>query len=138
MREASLLPPLTGEVMESMDTYGQAKVACEQQVQQAFEPDRALIAPGSGSSAIRAISSTGLVLAAAVRQTQRTMRRCSGARRARLATQVIDVRDLAAWLIDAGSRRLHGVYNATGETTAMFDHLETAAGCWPHRPRRTG
>ena len=44
MREAPLLPALTGEVMESMDTYGQAKVACGQQVQQAFEPGRALIA----------------------------------------------------------------------------------------------
>ena len=39
---------------------------------------------------------------------------------------MIDVRDLAAWLIDAGSQRLRGVYNATGETTALLDHLETA------------
>jgi 2'-hydroxyisoflavone reductase len=39
---------------------------------------------------------------------------------------VIDVRDLAAWLIEAGSRRLGGVYNATGDTTVLFDHLETA------------
>ncbi len=29
---ASLLPPLDGEVMETMDAYGQAKVACEQHV----------------------------------------------------------------------------------------------------------
>jgi 2'-hydroxyisoflavone reductase len=42
--DAPLLPPLTVEVMESMDTYGEAKVACEQHVHQAFEPDRALIA----------------------------------------------------------------------------------------------
>jgi RimJ/RimL family protein N-acetyltransferase len=28
-------------------------------------------------------------------------------------------------LIDAGSRRLAGVYNATGETTPLLDHLET-------------
>jgi 2'-hydroxyisoflavone reductase len=38
--ETPLLPPLTGEVMESMDSYGQAKVACEQQVQKALEPTR--------------------------------------------------------------------------------------------------
>ena len=124
--EAPLLPPLTGEVMESMDTYGQAKVACEQQVQRAFEPDRALIArvgliggpgdifdrtgywplrfarPSTPSGAVLVPDAPGL------------------------ATQVIDVRDLAAWLIDAGSRGLGGVYNATGETTALFDHLETA------------
>jgi len=124
--EALLMPPLTGEVMESMDTYGQAKVACEQQVQQAFGPDRALIArvgliggPGdifdrTGYWPLRfARPSTpgGAVLVPDAPE---------------LATQVIDVRDLAAWLIDAGSRRLRGVYNATGETTALFDHLETA------------
>ena len=130
--EAPLLPPLTGEVMESMDTYGQAKVACEQQVQQAFEPDRALIArvgliggpgdifdrtgywplrfarPSTPSGAVLVPDAPGL------------------------ATQVIDVRDLAAWLIDAGSRGLGGVYNATGETTALFDHLETAGRIADH------
>jgi 2'-hydroxyisoflavone reductase len=124
--EAPVLPALTGEVMESMDTYGQAKVACEQLVQQAFEPARALIArvgliggPGdifdrTGYWPLRfARPSTpcGAVLVPDAPE---------------LATQVIDVRDLAAWLIDAGSRRLGGVYNATGETTALFDHLEAA------------
>jgi 2'-hydroxyisoflavone reductase len=124
--QAPLLPPLRGEVMESMDTYGQAKVACEQRVQQAFEPGRALIArvgliggPGdifdrTGYWPLRfARPSTpgGAVLVPDAPE---------------LATQVIDVRDLAAWLIDAGSRRLGGVYNATGETTALFDHLEIA------------
>lgn len=41
---AALLPALAGEVMASMDTYGQAKVACEQHVLSGFGPDRALIA----------------------------------------------------------------------------------------------
>jgi len=124
--QTPLLPPLRHEVMESMDTYGQAKVACEQRVQQAFEPGRALIArvgliggPGdifdrTGYWPLRfARPSTpgGAVLVPDAPE---------------LATQVIDVRDLAAWLIDAGSRRLGGVHNATGETTALFDHLETA------------
>jgi len=124
--DAPLLPPLTSEVMESMDTYGQAKVACEQQVKQAFEPDRALIArvgliggPGdifdrTGYWPLRFArpsTSGGAVLVPDAPE---------------LATQVIDVRDLAAWLIDAGSRRLGGVYNVTGETTALFDHLQTA------------
>jgi hypothetical protein len=37
--------------MFQMDTYGQAKVACEQQVPHAFDLDRALIAR-VGSSAV--------------------------------------------------------------------------------------
>jgi 2'-hydroxyisoflavone reductase len=124
--ETPRLPPLAGDVMESMDTYGQAKVACEQLVQQAFGPSQALIArvgliggPGdifdrSGYWPLRfARPSTpsGAVLVPDAPE---------------LATQVIDVRDLAAWLMDAGSRRLGGIYNTTGETRALFDHLETA------------
>jgi 2'-hydroxyisoflavone reductase len=124
--DAPLLPPLPSEVMESMDMYGQAKVACEQHVKQAFGPDRALIArvgliggPGdifdrTGYWPLRFArpsTSGGAVLVPDAPE---------------LATQVIDVRDLAAWLIDAGSRRLGGIYNATGETTALFDHLQTA------------
>jgi 2'-hydroxyisoflavone reductase len=124
--DAPLLPPLTGEVMESMDTYGEAKVACEQHVHQVFEPDRALIAragliggPGdifdrTGYWPLRFARPSapgGAVLVPDAPE---------------LATQVVDVRDLAAWLIDAGSRHLAGVYNATGETTSLFDHLETA------------
>src|SRR5215472_18096982 len=41
---AALLPALAGEVMTSMDTYGQATVACEQYVLSGFGPGRALIA----------------------------------------------------------------------------------------------
>ena len=82
--EAPLLPPLTGEVMESMDTYGQAKVACEQQVQQAFEPERTLIAGVGLIGGPGDIFDRSWVLAAAVRQAQHTKRCCSGPRRARI------------------------------------------------------
>jgi nucleoside-diphosphate-sugar epimerase len=39
-----LLPPLAGEVMESMAEYGEAKVACEQHVLRGFGRGRALVA----------------------------------------------------------------------------------------------
>ena len=41
---AALLPPLASDVMESMDRYGEAKVACEQAITAQFGPDRTLIA----------------------------------------------------------------------------------------------
>jgi len=39
-----LLPSLQGEVMESMETYGQAKVVCEEHVLAGMDADRSLIA----------------------------------------------------------------------------------------------
>ncbi len=41
---ADLLPPLDGDVMETMETYGSAKVSCEQYVLDGVGPDRSLIA----------------------------------------------------------------------------------------------
>ena len=123
---AALLPALAGDVMASMETYGQAKVACEQHVRAGFGPDRALIArvgliggPGDTSDHTgywpvrfrRPAAGDGRVLVPNVPG---------------LATQVIDVRDLASWLVDTGERRLSGVFNVVGETIPLPDHLALA------------
>jgi len=122
----ALLPALTGDVMASMETYGQAKVACEQHVLRAFGPDRSLVArvgliggPGDTFDRTgywpvrfrRPAAGDGSVLVPDV----------SG-----LATQVIDVRDLASWLVDTGERGLSGVFNVVGETIPMPAHLALA------------
>ena len=124
--DGALLPPLTGDVMESMQTYGQAKVACEQHVLRAFGPNRALIArvgliggPGDVFDRTgywplrfaRPAPDGGAVLVPDAPD---------------LPTQVIDVRDLAAWLVDAGSRGVSGIFNATGETHLFPGHLDVA------------
>ena len=124
--ETALLPPLEGDVMESMETYGEAKVACEQHVLRAFGADRALLArvgliggPGdvfdrSGYWPLRfarPAAADGAVLVPDAPQHP---------------TQLIDVRDLAAWLVSAGTRRVAGAYNATGETVLLPEHLEVA------------
>jgi nucleoside-diphosphate-sugar epimerase len=43
-----------------------------------------------------------------------------------VATQVLDVRDLAAWLVRAGLDRATGVVNASGPVVPLTDHLGAA------------
>ena len=130
---APVLPPLEGDVMENMESYGAAKVACEQYVAQTFGPDRCLIArvgliggPGdlfdrTGYWPLRfarPAASDGSVLVPDTPD---------------LPTQVIDVRDLAGWLVAAGERRVAGTYNVGGETLRFADHLEIARRVAGHR-----
>lgn len=123
---ADLLPPLEGDVMESMDDYGAAKVACEEHVRVAFGPDRFLIAragllagPGDTSGRTgywplrfaRPATEDGSVLVPAAGEQ---------------LTQLIDVRDAAEWLVDAAAARTHGVFNVTGAPMRFEKVLETA------------
>jgi len=129
---AALLPPLEGDVMESMETYGPAKVACEQHVVEAFGPDRSLVirvgligGPGDifGRTGYwplrfaRPAAADGSVLVVDAPA---------------LPTQVIDVRDLAAWVVEAGTRGLSGIFNAMGETTPLPVHLDVARAVGGH------
>jgi nucleoside-diphosphate-sugar epimerase len=127
-----LLDALEGDVMESMETYGEAKVACEQHVMRGFGPDRALIlrvgligGPGdvfdrSGYWPLRfarPASEDGSVLVPDAPY---------------LPTQLIDVRDLAASIVDLGARGVTGIFNATGETVPFPQHLEFARAVAGH------
>jgi 2'-hydroxyisoflavone reductase len=127
-----LLAPLGREVTESMRSYGEAKVACEQHVVRALGPDRALIArvgliggPGDVFDRTgywplrfaRPASDDGAVLAPDAPE---------------LLTQVIDVRDLAAWIVDAARHHLTGTFNATGPSVPFLRHLETARAVAGH------
>ena len=129
---AALLPALQGDVMESMQTYGEAKVACEQNVLSAFGPARSCIVrvgliggPGdlfdrSGYWPLRfarPATANGAVLIPDAPN---------------LMTQVIDVRDLAEWIVHAARNRLAGVFNATGLPISMAEHLEVARGVAKH------
>jgi len=106
--------------------YGEAKVACEQHVLRAFGTDRSLIVragliggPGdiSGRSGYwplrfaRPAEQDGSVLVPDLPD---------------LATQVIDVRDLAGWIVGSGRSGLSGIFNATGETVPLAQHLQGA------------
>ena len=121
-----LLPALEGAVMESMASYGEAKVACEQHVLGAFGPDACLIAR------VGLIGGPGDPFDRSVYWPHRFARPATDDGAVLVPdspaqpTQLIDVRDLAAWLVEAGSARVAGVFNATGETVALADHLELA------------
>lgn len=131
---AALLPALDGDVMETMETYGEAKVACEQHVRTAYGADRCLIArvgliggPGdvsdrSGYWPVRFARPAGLDGSVLVPDVPE------------LATQVIDVRDLAAWIVRSGSV-LRGTFNVMGESVPLPRHLEVARSVAGHSGR---
>jgi nucleoside-diphosphate-sugar epimerase len=121
---AELLPPLEGDVMETMETYGSAKVSCERYVLDGVGADRALIArasliggPGdwSGRSGYwphrfaRPSNPDGRVLIPDAPD---------------IPVQLLDARDLASWLVRAAERGTAGIANAGGPTHTFGEHLE--------------
>lgn len=130
--DGTLLAPLQSDVMETMASYGEAKVACEHHVVRSMGRDRALIArvgliggPGdifdrSGYWPLRFTRPAvedGAVLVPDAPD---------------LVAQVIDVRDLAAWIVAAAQRGLTGTFNVTGHSVPFFRHLETARAVAGH------
>lgn len=118
--DAALLHPLDGDVMESMETYGPAKVACEQTIQDAAATAtivRCGLIGGPGDTSGRsgywpwrfAHPSGDDVLAPDDLDFPAAM---------------IDVRDLAAFLVTAAEQGSDGVFNATGPTTTLGDVLD--------------
>jgi nucleoside-diphosphate-sugar epimerase len=130
--DAPLLPPLASDVMASMEQYGEAKVACEQAVTAAFGAARTLIAragliggPGdwSGRSGYwpwrfaRSSNSGRAVLVPDAPD---------------LPTAVIDVRDVAAWLVTCAEAGPTGVFNAGGIRMPLAEHLALARAVAGH------
>jgi nucleoside-diphosphate-sugar epimerase len=122
--DAELLPPLDGDVMESMETYGSAKVSCERFVLDGIGADRSLIArasliggPGDWSGRTgywprrmaRPSNPEGRVLVPDAPD---------------VPVQVLDARDLAAWLVRCAERGTAGIATVGGPTHTLGEHLE--------------
>ena len=129
---APLLEPLAGDVMADMESYGPAKVACERHVLAGFGAGRCLIAragliggPGDVSDRTgywplrfaRPALADGRVLVPDAPDAP---------------TQVIDVRDLAGWLLTAAETGRSGIFDVVGETVALATHLATARAVAGH------
>lgn len=132
---APLLPPLDGDVMESMQTYGEAKVACEQHVLDAYGVDRTLIARvgliGGPGDIFDRTGYWPLRFARPAAPDGSVLVPDAPAE----ATSVIDVRDLARWIVEAGSWGVHGIFNATGERMPLAEHLQVARAVTGHTGR---
>ncbi len=124
--EAPLLAPLVSDVMESMEQYGAAKVACERAVLDGFGAARTMVARvgligGPGDEFGRSgywpwrfahpSNSQGAVLVPDDPQ---------------VPTAVVDVRDLAAWLLSCAETGVVGIYNAAGPPRPLAEHLAAA------------
>lgn len=126
---AALHEPFQGDRFTDLTDYGPAKVACENAVQEVigerFHISRAGLIAGPGDASDR----VGYWPARFARNTDDQVLVPETTQ----DTQLIDVDDLAEWLLHAAEGMITGVFNATGEPVPLAEVFATAARVAGHR-----
>jgi len=120
-----LTEPLEGDVMADMSQYSAAKSACERLVIDGLGADRVHI------TRVSLIGGPGDHTGRGVYWPWRFAHPSNPERRVLVPdvatpVQLIDVRDLAAWTLDAAERRIAAIANVGGETLPLVEHLRIA------------
>ncbi|MGN6327032.1 NAD-dependent epimerase/dehydratase family protein [Pseudolysinimonas sp.] len=123
---APILRAYPGDLMTDPEQYGAAKVACEEAVRAAFGDDRAFVARASLIGGPGDASQRSTYWPTRFAHPSNPEGRVLVPDAPEVLTQVIDVRDLAAFLVDAAERRHPGTANVGGETLTLAEHLATA------------
>ncbi|HYN66118.1 MAG TPA: NAD-dependent epimerase/dehydratase family protein [Ornithinibacter sp.] len=121
--DSPLRAPLDGDLMADMEVYGEAKVACERAVR--------------GAAGTATIARSGLIGGPGDwsgrtgywpwRFAHPVGEHVVVPDELDFPCAVIDVRDLADWLVTAGEQQLDGTFNATGPTTPLHEVLAASA-----------
>jgi 2'-hydroxyisoflavone reductase len=124
-----------GDRFTEMADYGPAKVTCEQLVLDALPGQshivRAGLICGPGDRSDR----VGYWPARFARRADDPADRVLVPDALTAQTQLIDVDDLAGWLLDAAEGGVAGAYNATGDPVTLGEVLDTAARVAGHHGR---
>ena len=120
--DAELVPPLNADRLSGPQDYGPAKVACEQIVQQSASA-WTVVRPGLIGGAGDDTGRTGYYPWRFAHPTGPSVvvPDAAGA-----VVAMIDVKDLAAWLVRCLEQRLTGTFHATGPTTSLTDAIGAA------------
>lgn len=120
--DAALLPPLADGAGRGLDTYGEAKSAIEHRTRELAGTKAHICRPGLIGGPGDSSDRYGYWPARFARDQEPVLIPDIPSD----ATQVIDVRDLAAWILAAAEARVTGALNAVGDVVPFAAYLEEA------------